>query len=407
MRVQRFISELCILPNRASCSENELKSAKYIWSALRRLNIDATIDQFKSQKRMTGELITILSGFIAAIILSFYSPFSGFIFSLVALLLFWGHFSNRFKPVARCFRRSTSWNVVGRMKEVSATHHIVISAHHDTARSGPLWNPARVQHFRLNFLLGFVLLLVLILLLLVKIILPASLFLNILLFVFIAYSVIQIFMLFFSGYFSPLVQGASDNASGVAVVLDLAHKLAESPLQNINVWLVTTGSEEVGAVGMKAFIDQYLTELTSHKTYFINFDNVGGDRLHYYLGEGMLNLTRFSDELIKLAQEVATQETFKTVTPSTYRLAYTDAIVPANRKFPTLLFLATDEHDMIPHWHWTTDIFENVNFGTIEMASAFAFELLTKLDKKVKAEKDAAAIERMKQESIKTEEEAE
>lgn len=46
---------------------------------------------------------------------------------------------------------------------------------------------------------------------------------------------------------TPFSPGANDNASGVAVVLELARRLARDRLRQTEVWLAFTDGEEVGA----------------------------------------------------------------------------------------------------------------------------------------------------------------
>ncbi|MDZ7261606.1 MAG: M28 family peptidase, partial [candidate division KSB1 bacterium] len=372
--------ELCILAHRASCSENEGKAARHIWQIMRSLGLNAELESFRSQKRITGELVTIMAGFPLAILISFKSPLVGFIIGLVSSVLFWGYFSNQFKPLAFLFRRAWSWNVVGRLKNSGARYKVVLTAHHDTARSGPLWHPRMVRNFRSNFLTGVAILVLLQLILLIKLIWGVSLFGHILMILIALYVGAQIGILLYGGFKGDLVQGASDNASGVAVMLELAAQLKERPPAHLEVWFVSTGSGEVGAVGMHHFLKEYGSELPKETTYFINFDNLGQGQLHFYVGEGMLNFYRFSDKLVSLAKEISQSKEFSSVTPAEYRLAYTDAIVPASKGYPTLLLLATNENGLIPNWHWSTDTVDQIDFKVPELAAAFARQLITRLE---------------------------
>ena len=141
----------------------------------------------------------------------------------------------------------------------------------------------------------------------------------------------------------------------------------------------STGSEEVGAIGMANFIESYQEEFEKDTTYFINIDNVGNGKLHYYLGEGMLNFYSFSEKLISAAKKTTTKKEFNDVTPKNYRVAYTDAIIPASKGYHAILLLATDERDVIPNWHWETDNMDNLDFDLIDKTSDFAFKLIEKL----------------------------
>lgn len=380
MNIARFIEELCILPNRASCSANEMKGAEYIYRNLRKHNMDVEFQEFRSQKRMTWELVTIILGFGLAIMFSFFNAISGFMIGLFSFLLFWGHFSLKFKPLSRLLSFSTSINVVGRLLNKSAKQRIILVAHHDTARSGPLWNPQKVKNFRLNFLINIFLLILVLVILGFKIIFPALLFLNYLLIPLVIFMLGQAVLLIFSGYRGALVQGASDNASGVAVVLDLAQRLTAKPLKNFEVWFVLTGSEEVGAIGIDNFMKTNQDKLLEKTNSFINFDNLGAGQVNFFTGEGMIFLKKFTGTLIDAARQVTRQEGFDDIKENQYRLAYTDALVTANHNFPTLLLLAQDENGLIPHWHWPTDTVENIDIAVPVKASAFALAIMQYMD---------------------------
>ena len=79
--------------------------------------------------------------------------------------------------------------------------------------------------------------------------------------------------------------GASDNASGAAVALQLAAECAAPPLEHTEVDLLITGCEESGLLGAQAYARR--PRQRAAETTFLNFDTVGGDvPLTYILREG-------------------------------------------------------------------------------------------------------------------------
>ena len=68
--------------------------------------------------------------------------------------------------------------------------------------------------------------------------------------------------------------GADDNASGVAVVIQLAEKLASEKNNKRSIIFVAFGAEEMGLVGSKAFTNQPPVE-TEEMVAMMNFDMVG------------------------------------------------------------------------------------------------------------------------------------
>ncbi|MBC8180415.1 M28 family peptidase [candidate division KSB1 bacterium] len=384
MRIQKLIEELCIFKNRVSSSENEYRAARHIYQLMRSIGLVVNIDVFKSQQRYAWELSFITTFFLTQAILYFIHPLASIIVGLTGFVLFWGHFTTRFKPLSSLFRFSKSHNVVGRSQNSDAPFKIIFTAHYDTARSGPLWNPKNVGKFRFNFLLGLFVILALQLLSVLSYFEISNIITTILVALFGVHILGQIIVLIYSGITGEPVQGASDNASGAAVMLDLATRIKKKSFPEIEFWFVATGSEEVGAIGMADFLKTYSDEFEKENTFFINFDNIGSGNLHYYLGEGMLNFYKFSPKLIYAAQRTSENEKLKQVTPAKYKLAYTDAIVPASRGYETILFLATDDNDQIPNWHWHTDTIENINYKIPKLTSDFCLEMIQTLHKDFK-----------------------
>ncbi|MFN0149563.1 MAG: M28 family peptidase [bacterium] len=76
-----------------------------------------------------------------------------------------------------------------------------------------------------------------------------------------------------SGNESP---GAMDNASGVAVLLELAGTLPhDAAFDGADLTFVATGAEEIGLAGAMRWIQRHAPECPRGATLFINFDSVG------------------------------------------------------------------------------------------------------------------------------------
>jgi len=79
--------------------------------------------------------------------------------------------------------------------------------------------------------------------------------------------------------------GALDNASGVAVLLELAGALASrADVLPASITFVATGAEELGMAGAMAFADRHATELDPARTVFVNLDTVGAGGLTLLAG---------------------------------------------------------------------------------------------------------------------------
>ena len=88
-------------------------------------------------------------------------------------------------------------------------------------------------------------------------------------------SVIQPQILLGAHYDSvPGAPGANDNASGTAVVLEIARRIAKTPLAE-RTWFVAFDGEEDGLHGSKAFVQSAQPQLISNLKAMLNFDMVG------------------------------------------------------------------------------------------------------------------------------------
>ncbi|NHC33598.1 M28 family peptidase [Scytonema millei VB511283] len=72
----------------------------------------------------------------------------------------------------------------------------------------------------------------------------------------------------------PSAPGANDNASGTAVVLEIARRISKTPLAN-QTWFVAFDGEEDGLHGSKAFVQTAQPQFISSLKAMLNFDMVG------------------------------------------------------------------------------------------------------------------------------------
>lgn len=97
--------------------------------------------------------------------------------------------------------------------------------------------------------------------------------------------------------------GANHNASGVAVLLELARFYSRHPLHSAELWFVFTGASEVGARGMRAFLRHY--HRRRKDDYYLVIDGVGRGFPTFYHREGRLLAFRANRRLCRLAAEVS------------------------------------------------------------------------------------------------------
>jgi len=177
--------------------------------------------------------------------------------------------------------------------------------------------------------------------------------------------------------------GADDNASGVAVLLQLAHKLKKSELEGNNYLIMAFSGEEIGLLGSNYFAKNPTVDL-EEVNYMINMDMVGRLRDSKVLsvsGTGtapiwpqVLNSTNQDFELVLKESGVG---------PSDHTSFYLQDI-------PVLHFFTGQHED----YHKPTDDADKLNYEGMEKITSYIMEVITELN-----DDDKLAFKKTKNES--------
>jgi Peptidase family M28 len=277
------------------------------------------------------------------------------------------------------FRRRTlpqrpTWNVVAEAGQPDADRTVVFIAHHDAAHSGLVFHPelprigmrlAPRLHERANQSIPLIfgvflgpLLLALWGLLGRRWLWRAGMF----------------FSVGASGFMadigaSEVVPGANDNLSAVAVLVALAHELAEEPPEGVRVILLSTGSEEGFMEGMQAFGRRHFRELPRETTEFVCLECVGSPQLCVVEAEGMLRM-RYYPETSREALARAGDEAGVDLMRGLRTVAATDALIPLRAGYPACTLGGIDETKFPAEYHWPSDTPDNLHWPSIEAAVA-------------------------------------
>ncbi|MEA2141685.1 MAG: hypothetical protein QOI64_115 [Solirubrobacteraceae bacterium] len=150
---------------------------------------------------------------------------------------------------------------------------------------------------------------------------------------------------------TPVVPGANDNAAAVAVLLQLAKRRYDG----VRVLLVSTGSEESNADGMKEWGRRHFDELPRETTSFVALETLGSGNLAIAEAEGFLVAHGYDAELKDLAERCAGDlgiPVWRGLTNS----FMSDAIVPLHAGYPAMLLGALDRFKLPSNYHkpWDT-----------------------------------------------------
>jgi Zn-dependent M28 family amino/carboxypeptidase len=148
-----------------------------------------------------------------------------------------------------------------------------------------------------------------------------------------------------------VVPGANDNASGVAVLISLAHSLAAEPVPGVQVILVSTGSEESFMEGMQAFARRHFPSLPTDRTHVVCVDTVGSPNLLALEGEGMVWMNEYPKDFLGLVKRCADDLGVHLVPNLRLRNA-SDGLIALRAGYPTVMFGSVDEFKIPTHYHW-------------------------------------------------------
>ena len=272
----------------------------------------------------------------------------------------------------RALPQLATWNVVAELGDPEARRTVVFVAHHDAAHSGLVFHPALPRK-------GMELM--------PKLHARATQSVPIMFGVFLGPVLLALWgllgrrwlkrcgMFFSLGAIacmanigaSKVVPGANDNLSAVAVLVALAHELAEHPPEGVRVILLSTGSEESFMEGMQGFGARHFAELPRDTTEFVCLECVGSPQLCVVEGEGMLRMRDYpesSREALARAGAAAGIELRRGLRT----VAATDALIALRAGYPTSTLGGVDETKFPANYHWPSDIPDNLDWSSVDGA---------------------------------------
>ncbi len=167
--------------------------------------------------------------------------------------------------------------------------------------------------------------------------------------------------------------GADDNASGTAAVIELARLLKQSSPLNNNYLLINFSGEELGILGSKYWLEHPSTNITAN--YMLNMDMIGRyDTTH------KLTISGYGTSPIW-------GEVFQTVTDKNLVIKFdSTGSGPSDheafyRKDIPVLFFFTGSH---PDYHKATDDWEKINYDGEREIVQYIYQLIGGIDSKGK-----------------------
>ena len=363
--------------DRLPCSPGEAEAARWIADRMRAAGARVAVDE----ETVHGTYFTplgVLSGLGAAgglAVLTGHRRVGGIAGALGAAGIWQDLTGGRRRTLRRFLKRQTTTNVVAEIGNADAPRTVVIHAHHDAARTSFIFDQsfARFMSEQLPGVMERIGRWPPLMALVVGG--PAA----------VAFGAVTgrkrpaaVGTLFAGGTAAlmahmirePVVPGANDNLSGVAVLLDVARRLQDAPPPpGVRVILLSAGAEEANQEGMLAFGRRHFGDLPVEGTSFLCLDTVGSPELVLIEGEGFLRMYEYPSEQ-KDRVAAAARDAGVHVRRGMRLTFATDGLVPLRRGYQVASLGSVTEHLMPANYHWPTDTADNVNYATVEDAAA-------------------------------------
>lgn len=289
----------------------EEAAARYVEQALKRDNLSPSYERFRSRRNSAVSLAWCYVIMLGSVLFFRASPIAFTIFYLAGLLLLLLEFMGR-SVIGALQWRFSSGNVVACIQPYErAERKLVLLAHLDSHREAFyygkrlfwLYRPYIVLHVLISIGLAMWL-----------IIMTGATILKVddstlVQFWRIALLAAVPLLIAFLAVLSKCLlrrhsKGADDDASGIAVLLNVAHHYSNRRPVSTEIWLVAAGCEDVGSTGLKRFIKQHRSEVKGASWIFL--EGLGGEKPKCFRKEGPILPFHANRSLLRTAQDINT-----------------------------------------------------------------------------------------------------
>jgi hypothetical protein len=393
------VQDLVAFEGRAPGTDPERQAAEHLATRLRGLGREARLEPVTVYPRwaLTHAIHAALA--VAGSVVSVGLPGVGAALVAVALLSTLGDLTGTVYLVRRLTGRRASQNVVS-PEDQGKAGQLVLVAHYDAGRAGLLFDRRFAERratlskrLRLPIGLGeaFVLAMAVVLVCtLIRGLGAESVVVSIIQFIPTAALIVAVPLLL-DVQLSPTAPGAADNATGVAVVLDLAEQY-QGTLEHLDLWVLLTGAEESMALGMREWIRTNRTELPSNRTIFLNVDKAGNGTVRYLGKEGFVFPSRSDERLLDICGQIAEEDQAgRFGARQLVARVSSDALPARARGYPAITVSALSALDYQPNQHQPTDTPERIDEEALGRVRAFSAILVERIDEQVGPEVQRAA----------------
>lgn len=377
--IENFIREFVKKhPQRLSGTVQELEAQKDFKNILKEIDVPTEIQKFCAPLNdWYGSLIPFSISVTISLFTSYFFHDIALVISSFISLIFIIHFILRINLLGFLFKNQNSSNLVGKINTEDKKTNVLLGAHIDSTYEFRWWY--LLGHFgaQLNVIGGFfIILMPLIILVLHNPIFQIPFIIKLLLS---ASIIFPIFTLATIHNKKIIINGATDDLSGLSIILKILNDLKAKDLKNIKLIPIIFGAEEPGRFGSEHFVKKL--NVNKEKMFLINIDGIINREDLAVVESDALGFVRYSypksiiDAFMKSAKE-------KNVLFKTIRIinAGTDATNFAKKGINALNIIGSPTKKIDPCYHTRLDTIDRVDFKLCEDVANVINDFILKID---------------------------
>jgi len=401
-----FIEKICSkFGPRYSCSKQEENANLWIKDELDKFCDETHLDRFKTKPGLYPQGLIKVAGVLAGISpifipLSFPFPIISGILIILALVVLISELIFMKEWIRFLFKEKESSNVFGKIKPVNEVKfRIIFEGHTDSAKEMNIASVSENKRLIIGTL-GFVYIIFSLIISLWKFI-AFSLFGNSLIliqwalfslslidyiYIFSLIVLYPFFLMLIKGFLgNEVVLGANDNLAGSAVALGIGKYLYENRPKNVEVWICSQGSEEVGDKGARAFVEKYGKFLD--ESYSIILECCGAADRILLVEKDMHGIT-YNKEINKILEDVHNQlkkhnPDFLNLRKDNLKIGACDVVRYIENGYKaTALFGVEKKKNKAVNWHSREDVPENIEKNVLKEFLQICLEFINTIDKR-------------------------
>ncbi|TFG04107.1 MAG: M28 family peptidase [Promethearchaeota archaeon] len=401
-----FIDTICKkFGPRYSCTKEETDSNKWIKKELDKYCDETVLDEFETYPGLYPQGLIKVAGILSGISILFMPlmfpfPIFSLVFILLGLLILYSELVLMKEWIKFLFKKGISSNTYGIIKPSgSVKSRIIFEGHTDSAKQmkiatyekkPPVYRIVLGVYFLFHTITFSVLKFILQLIYGSSIILLRWWIFSItILDLFYFIPLIVIFPLFiwvirgFSG--NTVVLGANDNLAGSAVAVAIGKYLSIHRPKNVEVWVGSMGSEEVGDKGAKAFVEKYGKLGILDGSHVIVLEQCG-DADEMMILEKDMHKANYSEEinelLLKAHEEIRKERPgILPLKKGRLIIGSCDACRYIHEGYKAAALMGTEKgRRKAPNWHSIEDTPENIDKKVLEDFLAVCLKTIELID---------------------------